>query len=112
MMNRSLLGVVREASEHHSFGEIYGSPHGLAGILSGNLVDLRRQSRAALNRVARTPGAALGLNTTQAPSRRAARCPDGAVRARDRIPVHYRRERLCGNRAQYQRGHPAQPGSS
>ena len=60
VMNRSLLGVVREASEHHSFGEIYGSPHGLAGILSGNLVDLRRQSRAALNRVARTPGAALG----------------------------------------------------
>ena len=60
VLNRSLFGVVQEASRHHAFGEIYGTSHGLTGILSGNLIDLRRQSRTEWNRVARTPGAALG----------------------------------------------------
>ena len=60
VMNRSLYGVVHEASQHRAFGEIYGSVHGIAGILSDDLIDLRRGSRAHWNRVARSPGAALG----------------------------------------------------
>ena len=34
VLNRSLLGVVQEASGHRAFGEIYGLAHGLEGILS------------------------------------------------------------------------------
>ena len=60
VLNRSLFGVVHEAAERKVFGEVYGAIHGLEGVLTGDLVDLGRQSRAAWNRTARTPGAALG----------------------------------------------------
>ncbi len=84
VLNRSLMGVVREASEHNAFGEIYGLAHGLEGILSNRendseksppsggkyrskiaskvtgLIDLRAPSKAAWGGIARSPGAALG----------------------------------------------------
>ncbi len=84
VLNRSLLGVVQEASGHRAFGEIYGLAHGLEGILSSRendpvkspqsggtdhsnsvfrdtgLIDLRAPSKAAWERIARSPGAALG----------------------------------------------------
>ena len=60
VINQSLAGVVREAMEHRQFGELYGAVHGLEGVLGENFLDLRRQSKAAWSRVARTPGAALG----------------------------------------------------
>jgi 6-phosphofructokinase 1 len=60
VLNRSLVGVVRQAREHPSIGTMYGAAHGLEGILSGKLVDLGKLSRAAWGRIARTPGAALG----------------------------------------------------
>ena len=72
VLNRSLFGVVQEASQHRDFGEIYGLAYGLEGLFSDDrthregrgiadaLIDLRSPSRAAWNRIARTPGAALG----------------------------------------------------
>ena len=72
VLNRSLFGVVQEASEHRALGEIYGARHGLEGLLAthqetseghsraGGLIELGRQSKAAWNRIARSPGAALG----------------------------------------------------
>jgi ATP-dependent phosphofructokinase / diphosphate-dependent phosphofructokinase len=60
VLNRSLVGVVREAQEQRAFGKIYGAAHGLEGVLGNKLIDLGQLSRAAWGRIARTPGAALG----------------------------------------------------
>ena len=65
VMNRSLFGLVSEASGHAAFGEIYGADHGIEGVLSGSLIDLRRPSGAAWRRTAGTPGAALGSTRTK-----------------------------------------------
>ena len=60
VLNRSLHGLVSEAHEHGGFGEVYGAAHGLEGLLSGQLIDLSKQTKAQWHRIARTPGAALG----------------------------------------------------
>lgn len=60
VLNRSLAGLIGEASEQAVFGNLFGAAHGLEGILSGEFIDLRRISGAAWARIARTPGAALG----------------------------------------------------
>ena len=60
VLNRSLVGVVREASEQRAISDIYGARHGLDGLLRQDVIDLRTPSRAAWSRIARTPGAALG----------------------------------------------------
>lgn len=60
VLNRSLMGVVQEASELRAFGQIYGAAHGVEGVLRQDLIDLGRLSKAAWGRIARTPGAALG----------------------------------------------------
>jgi 6-phosphofructokinase 1 len=71
VFNRSLFGVVHEASANGVFGAIYGAAHGLEGLLSSRvtrvrkselngLIDLGRQSKATWARIVRTPGAALG----------------------------------------------------
>ena len=60
VMNRSLAAIFREALEHRVIGHIYGSRHALDGVLTEDLIDLRRISRASWDRIARTPGAALG----------------------------------------------------
>lgn len=59
-MNRSLFGLVQEASQHQEFGHIYGSHHGLEGLLAGHLIDLSKPSAREWSRIARTPGASLG----------------------------------------------------
>ena len=61
VMNRSLVGVVQEAFEGRTFGEVYGALHGLDGILDEAFIDLRRHTgRRYWTNVANTPGAALG----------------------------------------------------
>ena len=60
VLNRSLWGVVSEAQESRAFGKILGSIHGLEGILSGDFRDLGSVSRSTWNKIAQTPGAALG----------------------------------------------------
>jgi len=60
VINQSLVGAVLEARRHGSIGRLYGARHGVEGMLRRDLVDLSRQSRPALERVAATPGAALG----------------------------------------------------
>ncbi len=60
VMNRSLYGIAREAAAHEALGRVYGAVHGLEGLVAGRLVDLGARSEAALARVARTPGGALG----------------------------------------------------
>ena len=37
VLNRSLAGLICEASEQAVFGNLFGAAHGLEGILSGEL---------------------------------------------------------------------------
>ena len=61
VMNRSLADAVQEIFDYPDFGEVYGSIHGLGGILDEALLDLRRHSSKNFwTRIANTPGAALG----------------------------------------------------
>ena len=60
VINRSLAGVVREASDCGAFGEVYGARRGVEGVLGGDLVALSRVTNAHWRRVEATPGAALG----------------------------------------------------
>ena len=61
VINRSLFGVVGEACQHDDLlGDIYGAAHGLEGVLTERLMDLRRPSKSWWERTARTPGAVLG----------------------------------------------------
>lgn len=60
VINRSLVGVIQEASKHASIENLYGALHGVKGILAEDFIDLKRESAATLDAVARTPCAGLG----------------------------------------------------
>lgn len=60
VINQSLVGAVLEAKKHKSIKRIYGSLHGIKGILEENLIDLGRESVKTLEAVAQTPSSALG----------------------------------------------------
>ncbi len=60
VINQSLVGAVLEAKKRKEIKKIYGSLHGLKGILEENLVDLGKESKATLELVAQTPSSALG----------------------------------------------------
>jgi 6-phosphofructokinase 1 len=60
VINQSLVGAVLEARKHKEIKKIYGSLHGLKGILEENLIDLGKETRATLEAVAQTPSSALG----------------------------------------------------
>ena len=58
VINQSLVGVVVAAQK--KFSKIYGALHGVRGIIDQSLVDLGRMGSATLEKMAATPGAALG----------------------------------------------------
>lgn len=61
VLNRSLYGIARESLAHPDhIGEMYGARYGMEGILSGDLIDLRRTPSDEWRRIADTPGAVLG----------------------------------------------------
>jgi len=60
VINRSLAGVAWQAVKHPEIRKIIGASHGLEGILRDKVIDLGRLSNAEWNRIAKTPGAALG----------------------------------------------------
>ncbi|MFZ4483433.1 MAG: 6-phosphofructokinase [Chthoniobacterales bacterium] len=60
VINQSLIGAVLEAKKHKQIKSIYGSLHGIAGILGENFIDLRKEDAATLERVAQTPSSGLG----------------------------------------------------
>ncbi len=60
VINSSLVGVVDEALEQGTITAVYGARFGIRGLLDASFVDLGRQDRATLDRVRRTPSAALG----------------------------------------------------
>ena len=60
VINQSLVGAVLEAKQHKEIKKIFGSLHGLKGILEENLCDLGKETTANLELVAQTPSSALG----------------------------------------------------
>jgi 6-phosphofructokinase 1 len=60
VINQSLVGAVLEARKHACIRRIYGSLHGIKGVLGENLVDLRKETARNLEAVAATPSSALG----------------------------------------------------
>lgn len=60
VINQSLVGAIIEAKKHKQIKKIYGALHGIKGILSENLIDLRKEPSGILNAVAQTPSSGLG----------------------------------------------------
>ncbi len=60
VINRSLVGAIQEAKRHKEIQGIYGSLHGIKGVLEEKMIDLRKESAANLEAVALTPSSALG----------------------------------------------------
>ncbi len=60
VINQSLVGAVLEAKQQKQIKKIYGSLHGIKGILEEDLMDLTRESVKTLEAVSQTPSSALG----------------------------------------------------
>lgn len=60
VINQSLVGAILEAKKHAAIKGIYGSLHGLKGLLEERLCDLRKETPSNLELVAQTPSSALG----------------------------------------------------
>ena len=63
VINQSLVGAVlaaRAKATGKKIGKIYGAVHGIAGILKGDFLDLRKVSEKKLLAIAETPSSALG----------------------------------------------------
>lgn len=60
VINQSLVGVITEAMKHSEIKNIYGALHGVKGIMSEDLIDLKKESKATLELVAKTPCSGLG----------------------------------------------------
>jgi len=60
VINQSLIGAIIEAKKHSEIKSIFGSLHGIQGILNEDFINLRRESVANLEKVAATPSSGLG----------------------------------------------------
>ncbi|MCS7180136.1 MAG: diphosphate--fructose-6-phosphate 1-phosphotransferase, partial [bacterium] len=60
VINQSLVGAILEAKKHKEIEGIFGSLFGIKGILTGNIIDLKKEKLSDLKKVANTPCSALG----------------------------------------------------
>ena len=60
VINQSLVGAILEAKKQKNIKKIFGARHGIKGILGKDLIDLKKETVATLERVANTPASALG----------------------------------------------------
>lgn len=60
VINQSLVGAVLEALKYEEIDGIYGMENGVQGLLEERIVDLRKETRETLEKVANSTGAALG----------------------------------------------------
>src|SRR5438067_803488 len=60
VINASLAGLVEAGAATGVFPEIWGLRHGIEGALNGAMVQLDQLGAVDLDRLARTPSAALG----------------------------------------------------
>jgi 6-phosphofructokinase len=60
VINQTLVGAIKEARRHAAIRKVYGSLHGIQGILGEDFIDLGRETDATLEAVAATPSSMLG----------------------------------------------------
>jgi 6-phosphofructokinase len=60
VINASLAGAVQEALRSDEIDGIYGALHGIEGVLTRQIIDLRQEGNETWSRVLATPSAALG----------------------------------------------------
>ena len=60
VINQSLVGAVLEARKFSQVKRVYGALHGVTGIVNEDFLDLTQETTHNLERVAATPGSALG----------------------------------------------------
>ncbi len=60
VINQSLVGAVLEAMNYNEIENIYGMKNGIQGLLKEDIVDLGKESKENLEKVASTPSSALG----------------------------------------------------
>ena len=60
VINQSLVGVIETVKKCGAISRLLGARHGVRGIIEERFVDLKSLRKAELERIARTPAAALG----------------------------------------------------
>ena len=60
VINQSLVGAIKELVKSKEIRGIYGARHGIQGIMDEDFVDLRAETPRSLDKIAKTPSAALG----------------------------------------------------
>jgi len=60
VINQSLVGAVLEAKKYKQVQKIFGSLHGIQGILNEEFIDLSKEKKSTLELVAQTPSSGLG----------------------------------------------------
>ena len=60
VINQSLVGIILETRKHSPKTKVYGSLHGVNGIINQNFLDLTQETLEDLENVAATPCSALG----------------------------------------------------
>jgi len=68
VINTSLYGCIQEAKKHpDEICGIYGSLHGIEGLIDDEIIDLERESDETIELLQQTPGAALGTTRYKLP---------------------------------------------
>lgn len=68
VINTSLYGAIKEAKLHkEEIGHIYGSHHGVEGLISDDLFDLGKESAKTIELLKQTPGSILGTTRRKLP---------------------------------------------
>lgn len=60
VINQSLVGAILELKKSTNIGKIYGARFGVRGVVKGDYIDLSDLSNSELEKIAQTPGSALG----------------------------------------------------
>jgi len=60
VINSSLAGVIKKASETLFIHNIYGMNYGIEGFMQEQLLDLGKQPKKIINSLRKTPSSALG----------------------------------------------------
>ena len=60
VINSSICGAIQEAKKHKEISAMYGSIHGILGVLNENMIDLNRESPRTIELLRQTPSSSLG----------------------------------------------------
>lgn len=60
VINNSLYGVIKESQKHPKIEGIYGSLHGIEGVLNENIINLGKENQATIEGLKESPASALG----------------------------------------------------